>query len=346
MDIENRKLSEIGEFGLIDRLKQLVPNIDTPELVQGIGDDAAVIKIDKHRVLLATCDIHVEGVHFDLRYITPYQLGKRVMAVNLSDIASMGGVPKYALVSLALPNSLTVGFFDDLQRGFIDQLSRYQAVIIGGNMSVSPDKIVIDVTVLGEALLKNVLERSGAKVGDRVFVTGQLGASAAGRHLLTCGKERVMEHYESLLSAFLQPVPRIETGRLLAKNHLATAMIDVSDGLAADLNHVCLSSGVGAEIFAVNLPFSPELEVIAREIGADMRDMVLYGGEDYELLFTSDKNIDNSLIQQVANQSGVQITEIGRIVQESKGIVLVDQSGKYLPLKAEGWDHFRSIHDD
>ena len=343
MDKTGRKLTEIGELGLLERLQQILPAVDSPDVIQGIGDDTAVIRIDQHMALLATCDIHVEGIHFDLDIITPYQLGRRVVSVNLSDIASMGGTPKYALISLALPGSMTVESFDELQRGFGDQLSRWQAFAVGGNLSVSPDRIIINITLIGEVPASEIVRRNSASVGDRIFVTGKPGASAAGRHLLSRYKDRAAGLYESLISAFLQPIPRLETGRMIAVRRLATAMIDVSDGLAADLSHICTSSGVGAEILAEKFPCPAELNAAAEEIGVDIWKLILRGGEDYELLFTTDENTPESMIQQIAVKSGTQISEIGRILPDKEGITFIGLKGKRNTLDVNGWDHFRSM---
>lgn len=336
-----RNLSEIGESALIERLQQILPANNSPDVIQGIGDDTAVIRLDQQRALLVTCDVHIETVHFDLDQITPYQLGRRVISVNLSDLAAMGGTPRFALISLALPGSMTEIFFEELQNGFRDQLSRYQVIAIGGNLSVSPDRVIVDVTLIGEIPVLDIVKRNGATAGNRIFITGQPGASAAGRHLLTREYKRESPLHKSLVSAFLQPIPRVETGKMIASAHLATAMIDVSDGLAADLAHICRSSGVGAEIMAEKLPCSPELKVLSREIGTNIWEMILHGGEDYELLFTADENIPESRIQQVASRTGTQITEIGSILPVSEGITFIDLEGQRVALDTRGWDHFR-----
>ncbi|NIW43723.1 MAG: thiamine-phosphate kinase, partial [Gammaproteobacteria bacterium] len=171
-----KTVGEMGEFALIDRLQRILPKNLGETVIHGVGDDTAVIGIDDHRALLITCDIQVEDRHFRLKYISPYQLGQRAMAVNLSDIAAMGGTPTYALVSLGLPNSFPLNAYDQLFEGMKDELSIYSSAIVGGNLARTEDKLIIDITLLGEISRNQVITRSGAQEGDRIFVTGTLGA--------------------------------------------------------------------------------------------------------------------------------------------------------------------------
>jgi len=177
-------LAEYGEFSLIDRISKILPKIHNPNLLVDIGDDTAVIKIDEQRAWLLTCDIQIEHQHFRLDYMTPYQVGRRAMAVNLSDIAAMGGTPVYALVSLGLPKSLSIEEYDALFEGMRDELYPHQAAIVGGNLAQSADRLIVDITLIGEVHLPHFLTRGGARVGDRVFVSGKLGASGAGFQVL------------------------------------------------------------------------------------------------------------------------------------------------------------------
>lgn len=335
-----KNISEIGEFGLIERIKKIVPKDSGENIKLGIGDDTAIIKITAQKWLLATCDIQIEDTHFRIRHSSPYQIGRRAMTVNLSDIASMGGKPTYALVSAGLPPNLQVEFFDDLFKGMGDALAEHGAFIIGGNLSHTTEKLIIDIFLLGEISPDQILLRSGAKPSDRIFVTGTLGASASGFYVLEHFREDYPKKFAHLVLSHLEPMARIETGQKIAKSGYATSMIDISDGLAGDLKHICDESCVGAEIFAGNIPFPETIDELADTISKGKLDLALHGGEDYELLFTMQSSTPSQLIEKIATETKVKITEIGRIVSKEEGYNILAADNQRVPLQPKGWDHF------
>lgn len=336
-----KSVGEVGEFPLIDRIRRILPAAGKKDLLVDIGDDTAVIRIDRRRALLVTCDIQVEDRHFRFDHITPYQLGRRSMAVNLSDVGAMGGRPTYALVSLGLPADFPLKSCDRLFEGMRDELASHRARIVGGNLARTGDFLVVDVTMLGEADPSRILTRGGARVGDRIFVTGTLGASGAGFQVLAAFGKRFPGRYRHLVSRHLLPVPRVAAGRKIARTGIATAMIDISDGVAGDLFHICTRSGVGAEIDEDRLPLPERIGEIADRSGKTVIDLALHSGEDYELLFTVPRRVPWSRVASLSRGLGVPVTEIGRIVPREKGYRLVDSRGRKTPLVPAGWDHFR-----
>ena len=252
--MENIPISQIGEFGLISRIEKLIGSESAENLIIGIGDDAAVIRNNKNHYTLATCDIQIQDTHFKLEYTTPYKIGRKAVAVNLSDIAAMGGVPQYALISLGLPSSLSLNSFDDLLYGMHDQLVEFKANIIGGNLSYSAEKIIIDITMVGETGPNQPLLRKGARAGDKIYVTGSLGGSAAGLSMLKKYGTNFPDEFVNLVNSHLEPQPRITAGIALAKSGIVNAMIDISDGLVGDLFHISEQSRVGFEIYQEKIP--------------------------------------------------------------------------------------------
>lgn len=330
------KLDELGEFALIERIRGLVAGAD-PSLVLGIGDDTAALRPTPGHLLLATCDSLVEGRHFLRTQITAEQLGRRLAAVNLSDIGSMGGRPRWALVSLALPPDTAVEFVEACYRGLVAELGRFGAVIAGGNLT-SAAEMILDLTLLGEALPERLMRRDGARPGDVILVTGTLGASAAGRAALEAGLHG--PQIAPLLAAHLTPEPRVVVGQCIARSGLATAMLDVSDGLAQDLGHICDASRVGAIIEAARLPISHETRAVATQLGLDPQQLALAGGEDYELLLTAGAAHAAELAALIESGTGLPLTPIGRIVPASEGRSLQQPDGRQEPLAAPGWQHF------
>jgi thiamine-monophosphate kinase len=337
-------ISQLGEFGLIKRVKESLP-IPPAEVVVGIGDDVAVLKTSGSDYLLATCDAQVENVHFVRGNITPYQLGQRIAAVNLSDIAAMAGTPLWALVSLALPNELDTAFVDALYEGMIEQLNGAGAVIVGGNMSRIDKDIVIDLCLLGMVAPENLLLRSGAQVGDLVLTTGWLGDSRAGLELIQRPELIVPESSRMQVEQrHLVPQPRLREGQQLGASHLVHAMVDVSDGLLGDIGHICRASQVGAEIWRGKLPVSSACKEVAQVAGEDVSLWALTGGEDYELLFTISPEASTEIQEIIEERTGTRCHIVGRILDAREGIQVCLDDGKRmsLPEGSAGWDHFGS----
>jgi thiamine-monophosphate kinase len=333
-------VGEIGEFGLIARLRAICTQGGGPgdEVLLGIGDDTAAFRVAPGRAVLATCDIQIENVHFRSGCISPYQLGRRSIAVNQSDIAAMGGEPTLALVSLTLPPRLPVESFDALFLGMRDQMAEFSAAIVGGNLARG-DALMVDVFMLGKADPGRILTRAGAEPGDVLYVTGELGASAAGLALLS-HTDAPPARLTRLVEAHLQPTPRVREGVAIARAGLASAMVDISDGLAADLRHLCEASRVGAELQRGDVPHAEGIETAASMCGMNPWDYVLYGGEDYELLFTVGPDAAGR-VPDLAKRLGTPMRRIGTILPPERGLQLVGPDGTRAPLSAEGWDHFR-----
>ncbi len=328
MATSRARLSDVGEFGFLATLRGL--RIPRRGVEVGIGDDCAVVRCGGKRWLLTT-DALVEGVHFRRRWDTPAGLGQRAFAVNASDIAAMGGSPRFALLSLAVPASSRVDELRGLIRGFAAAAKRSACALVGGNLSASP-RWMISVMLLGAAESPPLL-RAGARAGDRLYVSGRLGAAAFGREILL-GRRRGTR---AQTASFRRPVPRLDLGRLLARTRTASAAIDVSDGLLSDLGHLCRASGVGAEIDARRLPLPAMLDAL------DTRErlrLALSGGEDYELLFAVPERRVPAL-EAAARRSSVPVTAIGRFLR-GRGIRVLGAPADGLDAVVTGHDHFRA----
>jgi thiamine-monophosphate kinase len=325
------KLSELGEFGLIDLLAEIVGAPRTADVLVGIGDDAACWRV-ADGLQLATTDSMVEGVHFDLSTTTWRELGWKALAVNLSDIAAMGGNPRFALVSLGLPADTDVADIEELYRGMTELARAFNAVIVGGDVVKAP-VVMMTVAVTGISRVDRVLTRNAAVPGQLVAVTGNLGASAAGRAVLRNDVEPSEEISAVLREAHLKPNPRVGEGQALAHCGVKAA-IDISDGLVGDLEKMCKSSGVGARIYTPQIPVHP---MVAESFGSDAIMLALSGGEDYELLFTTPKGIVDSLRGEVL----CPVTVIGEIAEEP-GVKVLDGAGNEIETGMGGWDHFAS----
>jgi thiamine-monophosphate kinase len=333
------RLSQLGEFGLIDLIRAASTKCEDPgrtpwrEILLGIGDDAAAWQSD-NRVQLATTDTLVEGVHFDPGIMTWEELGWKALAVNLSDIAAMGGIPNYALLSLALPIKLRVrdvsGFIDSFAHAAVE----FGVAIIGGNITTAPNT-VITVTIIGCSEGRHMLERSTASCGDQIAVTGYVGASAAGLEILKGAAISDPKAEDLLRQAHLRPMPRVKEGQILIEQGVRTA-IDISDGLIADLDHICESSRVKARIKIEQVPVHP---LVAAHF-PNSRQLALSGGEDYELIFVADK----ATVARAKRALGCPVTVIGHITEEElpARVLVVDPSGTTVPYKRKGWDHFEN----
>lgn len=332
------KVSELGEFGLIDLLARMITATENKktaanrQLVIGIGDDAAAWRCDDS-IQLATVDALVQDVHFTLETTTWEELGWKALAVNLSDIAAMGGSPRYALISLALPGNTKVDNVTAMYQGILKLAKQFEVAIIGGNMSNAP-LVTIHITVLGSASdKKHILTRSAAKPGQRIAVTGYLGTAAAGREMLSQGLPVEGNAAEDLRKAFLTPQPRVSEGRALVEQGVKAA-IDISDGLIADLRHICQASQVGARIEVDRLPILPAVRTHFKDKASGL---ALDGGEDYELLFTASA----AVIEKATAAVSCPVTVVGEVTADNPGeIILVDSKGNRVKPPRAGWQHF------
>ena len=339
------KIGELGEFGLIERVAGILPR-GGPDVLVGIGDDVAVLRGNEGRVWLATCDVQVEGSHFLRDSIAPRDLGAKALAVNLSDVASAGGRPRYALVSLGLPRELEASFIEELYEGLREEAARFGVDVVGGNMSSVRHGLFIDIFLLGEAEEERVLLRSGARPGDRILVTGSIGDAAAGVALLLDPGLRAANGYgESAARRRDRPEPRVREGMLIGASGLATAMIDLSDGLAGDLGHLFERSGVSARIEASALPVVPENRLLALAAGRDEWHYALHGGEDYELLFTCRPENAARLAREVREATGTPVADVGEILEGGRKPEFLLPDGGVARLGSGGWDHFAAAKE-
>ncbi len=325
------KINEIGEFGLIDILKQNTIN-NKDNIIKGIGDDAAVFSVENNLLQLATTDMLVEGIHFNREFITAWQLGYKAIAVNFSDIAAMGGTPTNILISLAIPSDIDVDFMVQLYDGMKYLTKKFKANIIGGDTVASLQGLVINVTVLGTVPLPLVKYRSGAKNGDLVVVTGDLGSSAAGLEILLNKYEQ--EQYEILVKKHLMPFPQLNYGEIIA--NYANSMNDISDGLASEANEISTASEVGIMLKENKMPVLKETKEVAKVFQKDVLDYVLFGGEDYQLVFTITPEKLTKLQGELND-----LTIVGEVCSSFNGVKLARNDGTIIDIKSKGYNHFR-----
>jgi thiamine-monophosphate kinase len=327
-------IGDLGEGALIEELRAIfaVTEID---IDVGIGDDAAVISPSAGMRQVWTTDILIEDIHFNIGWQSPIELGRKCLAVNISDIAAMGARPTFALLSIGISPDTSSDVILDICRGISEAAMEKGIQVIGGDTSSSNMGIVISVAMAGEQEGGAVL-RSGASVGEHVAVTGELGSAAAGLRLLQAGKG---SEFPSLVDSFISPPDRVAVG-VAAKSSGVSSMTDLSDGLASDLRSICVHSSVGAAIDLVRLPVSQELKAACKQFGWDMESLVLTGGEDYELLVTFPPDKADSM-DRAASASGVELTTIGTIQAAAAGINMRDNNGSVRELPEHGYDHFR-----
>lgn len=336
----------MNEFDYLKRLRERVRQQQPGgTLVCGIGDDAAVFKSSPGVNVVVSSDMLVEDVDFRLATTTAQSLGHKALAVSLSDIAAMGARPKWLLISIGVTEELWKSdFVDQFYDGVLPLARRYGVTLLGGDLSRTPDKVVIDSVVLGECASGREVFRRGAQPGDQIYVTGFLGDAAAGLRLLERGARlhaavagaRDHNSVDHLLSRHLRPEPRLGWGILLGEKQLATSMIDVSDGLSSDLNHICEESHVGASVDASRLPIDHIVREICGRRALDPLMLALNGGEDFELLFTVKPE---KVPQLPARVDGVTITNIGAITPVSEG-VQISEGVRRWTLEPGGWEHF------
>ncbi|MGH2723964.1 MAG: thiamine-phosphate kinase [Actinomycetota bacterium] len=313
-----------------------------PGVVVGMGDDAAIVEPGRHHGIL-TADMLVEGVHFLLETTSAHDLGHKAVAVNVSDVAAMGGSPRYGLASLVVSPDIEAAWVMELCGGMRRAADEYGMALVGGDTNRG-DHAVISVTVYGEVARDRAVLRSGARPGDHLVVTGALGAAAGGLRLAQAEPDDVKEFLGAewarfLVEALERPVARLGEGQTLAQSG-ATAMIDLSDGLTLDLSRLCRESGVGATIRVADVPVAAQLADLEASVGADPLDLALHGGEDYELLAALPAEEVESAERLLAERYGTGLTDIGEVTEGSLVADLPD--GRQEPLEPRGWDHFAS----
>jgi len=340
-------VNKLGEFGLIEHLTSSFQTTQ-PTTVKGIGDDAAVLKYGDQHLVIST-DLLVEGIHFDLIYSPLKHLGYKAVIVNLSDICAMNATPTQITVSVAISNKYSVEAMQEIYAGIKEACRIYNVDLIGGDTTSSPKGMTISVTAIGTVDKDKIAYRSGAKKGDIICVSGNLGGAYLGLQILEREKQLYLsnpgiqpdlEDQTYVLERQLKPEARKDMIDYFAQNDLIpTAMIDISDGLASDLMHICKASGVGAYVEEKKIPIHEQAELLALKFNLDPVTTALNGGEDYELLFT----IEEKDLEKIRYMPSTYI--IGEISDTSDGITLHTSGGNIHPLKAQGWNHFEGKTD-
>jgi thiamine-monophosphate kinase len=341
-----------SEFDFIRTVRQRAVNFaqasQSPThtfLLQGIGDDGAILKQQTGRETIITTDLLIENVDFRRDSTPPELLGHKALAVSLSDLAAMGARPRWSLLALGIPEDLwETDFVDQFYEGYFRLAKRYDVRLIGGDVSRAPERVVIDSIALGECVAEHSIKRSGAKPGDLIYVTGSLGAAAAGLRLIERGARIGQEHagepewklVQELILRQLCPEPRVGWGLVLGDEQLASALIDISDGLSSDLHHLCAESKVGALVQANRLPVDEPVADLCGRRALDPLMLALHGGEDFELLFTVHPEDVSQLPVKV---DGVSVTCVGEIKQAADGIRIAE-GPRVWNLEAQGWQHF------
>jgi thiamine-monophosphate kinase len=330
-------VASAGEHALIARIRARLPQ--PPDwLIAGPGDDAAIVAPVRNELQVVTTDACVEGVHFDRRFVPPSAAGHRAMAMNLSDLAAMGAEPRYALLSLLLPDALPLGDFDAILDGLLGEAARHQMPVAGGNITRSPGPLVIDVTAAGTVRPRRFLTRAGARAGDLVFVSGTIGAARAGLEMCRAGGGSAAADPAGPASRYLRPDARVRLGLLLGRRQAATACIDLSDGLADGARQLAHASALGIEIDAAALPIDAETRRWFESRGQDPVAAAVAGGDDYELLFTVSPKRAGRLrgVERLAR--GLALTRIGRM-QKEPGVTLRREDGRVEDMPG-GYEHF------
>ena len=341
--------SGLNEFELIARLTQGLRS--RPDVEQAAGDDCAVLDPGENMSLLATCDSQIEGVHFTFATSSPEDIGRKALAINISDIAAMGGEASYALVSLILPSQRAIQpeLLERIYSGLRQTADQFNVAIVGGNIAGTGQRkdspLIIDITLLGVVERGHALLRSGACVGDTLCVTGSPGDSAAGLFTLLHPDLPYPEQArDDLRARHRVPRPRIREGRILSQigPKIVTAMLDISDGLSGDLHHICERSHAGACLEVSRLPLSPALRTIASVVSRDPVDWALHGGENYELLFSVSPGHEDTVIEAVQAATGTPVTAIGTVLPAEEGMKLRWPDGHEEVLVSRSWDHLRA----
>lgn len=327
----------MNEFELIARLTQDAPK-QAPDLVRGVGDDCAVVAGPDGKDWLVTQDALLEGVHFRREWTDMATLGHKALAVNLSDIAAMGGTPRFYMVSIGLPADMRAKCAEQIFAGMRECAAQFGVLLIGGDTVRSSSGLVLSVTAIGEAIQDRAILRCTARAGDVIYATGTLGGAALGLSCLNSGESD--GDADRFVNRHNMPTPRIQAGRVLLQTGMATSMIDVSDGLVGDLGHIADASGVGFRIELIRVPVETGFRALARRIGANPEELMLSGGEDYELLFSVRPAHAEKFDEKIAPRLGVRTTRIGTMLGEKGRREIVDADGKFFVPEIRGFDHF------
>jgi thiamine-monophosphate kinase len=340
--VKRTELSEIGEFGLIDLLTENI-KIQNKSTIKGVGDDTAVLSYKENEVLV-TKDLLIEGVHFDLTFSPLKHLGYKAAVVNISDIVAMNGIPRQLVVGLGISNRFSAEAIEELYKGIYLACENYKVDLVGGDTVSSMSGLVISVTAIGEAKKEDIVYRDTAKKGDLVCVSGDLGSAYMGLMILEREKQAFkadpnmqpdLDGHDYILGRQLKPEARTDILKLLKGVGVKpTAMIDISDGLASEILHICTKPNLGCTIYEDKLPIDYTTVNMANELNIDPTTCALNGGEDYELLFT----IAQSDYDKVKDIQGISV--IGHIMDASEGVNLISRSGTQVPITAQGWDAF------
>ncbi|MDC1106612.1 thiamine-phosphate kinase [Prolixibacteraceae bacterium] len=349
MSNQKTELSELGEFGLIKRLTNKI-EIQNDSTIKGVGDDCAVLKYSKNEIVVTT-DMLTEGIHFNLMYVPLKHLGYKAIAVNISDVYAMNAKPKQVTVSLALSSKFSLEAIEQLYQGIHLACQKYGVDLVGGDTTSSLTGLTISVTAIGEVEQEKVVYRDGAKPGNLLCVSGDLGGAYMGLQLLERENEVFkvdpnmqpeFKDYDYLLERQLKPEPRMDVIKMFEDNDVCpTSMIDVSDGLSSEVLHLCEQSQVGCRVYEDKIPYHPNTQDLAQEMNINPIVAALNGGEDYELLFTVDiKDYDKI-------KNNPLISVLGHITEKEEGANLVTAGmGKFIPLEAQGWNPMMNKRDN
>jgi thiamine-monophosphate kinase len=337
-------ISDVGEFGLIGRLEALLAPHVSDTVIQGIGDDAAVYRTDGSMVQIVTTDALIESVHFDRTFMPMRHLGFKAISVNVSDILAMNGTPRYATIAVGLPHNVSVEMAESMYQGIAEACEQFGLGVIGGDTTAA-HRLTVSVTVIGEAPEERVVYRHGAKPGDLICVTGDLGSSYAGLKVLLDQKKRMedgegdfqsdLEEFPYVLRRHLRPVARWDAVRRWEEAEFRpSALIDISDGLSSEVHHLCRRSGVGALIHGATLPIDLETRNVADRFAEDVDTFALFGGEDYELLFATTE-------EHIGLLDAGSYTVIGHFTEAEEGVRLRLPEGETVRLESQGYTHFQ-----
>ncbi|CAI8156684.1 MAG: Thiamine-monophosphate kinase [Crocinitomicaceae bacterium] len=340
---KNINLKDLGEFGLIERLTKKIKLFNDNTLL-GPGDDAAIINSSKE--ILVSSDMLVEGIHFDMAFTPLKHLGYKSVIVNISDIYAMNGIPKQITVGLAISSKYTLEAIEEFYDGILLACEKYKIDVIGGDITSCINGLTISITAIGEAMKNEIVKRSGAKENDLLITTGDLGGAYMGLNVLQREKEvwksnpnmqPELDNFNYILERQLKPEARRDVIEFLKKcNVIPTSMIDMSDGLASEVFHICTSSNVGCQLYEEKIPIDPQTYQTSMDFNINPTVSALNGGEDYELLFT----INQKDYEKIKNDPN--LTVIGHITKKSQGINLIGNGDTSTPLQAQGWNHFNN----